>query len=319
MAAPTLDTTFGATLVGLTIEGTVYGVTLLQTFFYFRNYADDRWTTKSLVIFLTYLVSNFGNFENLDKTMWAFDLQVEANTVIAVIVECFFARRLFMMSKNWILTGVVVILALVHLGTGLAFTVQSFRLGHFSQLGSLSYIIVVGIAAPAIDDVIIAVSMCYYLYKKRTGLSRTDSVVTTMMVYSINSGLASSIVATLCVILYLAMPTNLIWVACFWLLGKCYVNSFLGLLNTRDQLRDRARIGGVVTISGFSSGGETNAAAHGMSSARRALAGAKSNAGVGAEHGDVEIGVLEIGVSRSVIQHSDAADVKHKAGAGTAW
>ncbi|KAH9933253.1 uncharacterized protein BXZ73DRAFT_101213 [Epithele typhae] len=323
-----LDETSGATLVSLVVESTLFGITLLQTFFYFRNYANDRWYIKGLVIFLTtldtlhvvlclhavywYLVTNFGNVANLDNTVWSLDLQVEANTVIAVVVECFFARRLYIMSKNWILAGTVVILALIHISTGLVFTVKAFTLGHFSKFTTLKPVIVLGLVAPAVADILIAGSMCYYLYRKRTGLSRTDSIVTALMVYSVNSGLTTSIIASACVITFLAMPTNLIWIAFFWLLGKCYVNSFLALLNSREQLRERSGRGGVVALSDFAangSGGSGGGAGSGggLSHARRALPNPKG--GVGAPVVDVEIGI-----SRTVIERADDAHERKTAG-----
>jgi len=35
------------------------------------------------------------------------------------------------------------------------------------------------------------------------------------------------------------MPTNYIWLGFFWLIGKCYVNSLLAALNSRDSLREQ--------------------------------------------------------------------------------
>ncbi|RDX50276.1 hypothetical protein OH76DRAFT_1402729 [Lentinus brumalis] len=250
-----IDSTFGAALVGLIVSACLYGITLLQTFTYFRKYSNDKTIIKSLVVILTvldtlhlalctrsvywYLVTNFGDASNLDVTTWSMALQVDCNGLIGVMVEVFFARRVWMMSRNWLITGIIVVLAFMHFSLGVVFTVESFVLGRFSKFASLTWETCLGLGSAAACDVIIAASMCYYLYTMRTGIKRTDSVVALLMVYSVNSGLTTGIIGTICVVTFAAMPTSLIWLSFFWIMGKCYVNSFLGLLNSRERLRDK--------------------------------------------------------------------------------
>ncbi|KAI0684958.1 hypothetical protein C8T65DRAFT_680744 [Cerioporus squamosus] len=186
-----------------------------------------------------YLVTNFGDAGNLDVTTWSMALQVDCNGLIGVIVEVFFARRVWIMSHNWLITGIIVVLAFMHFSLGVVFTVESFVLGRFSKFGFLTWETCLGLGSAAACDVIIASAMCYYLYTMRTGSKRTDSIVALLMVYSVNSGLATSIIGTICVVTFAAMPTSLIWLSFFWIMGKCYVNSFLALLNSRERLRDK--------------------------------------------------------------------------------
>ncbi|KAJ8469920.1 hypothetical protein ONZ51_g8682 [Trametes cubensis] len=239
----TIDSTFGAALIGLIVGSCLYGITIIQTFAYFRSYNNDSKFVKSLVLILTfldtlhlilctrtiywYLITNFGNVDNLDKTTWSMALQTDCNGLIGLIVEAFFARRVWMMSRNWFVTGIILILATLHFGLGVVFTAQSFILGRFSKFRSLTWVTCLGLGAAAASDILIAGAMCYYLYKKRTGLKR------------INTGLTTSIIGTICVIAFGAMPTNFIWLGFFWIMGKCYVNSFLALLNSRDRLREK--------------------------------------------------------------------------------
>ncbi|PIL22856.1 hypothetical protein GSI_15551 [Ganoderma sinense ZZ0214-1] len=202
-----LDTTFGAALVGLVVSACLFGITLMQTFSYFRNYPKDKAYIKWLVILLTvldtlhlilctrtiywYLVSNFGNTDNLDRTSWSMALQTDCNGLIGIIVEVFFARRVWMsgytpdyllpsiliprfaVSKNWLITAIIVVLACLHFGLGVVFTAESFILGRFSKFGVLTWETCLGLGSAAVADVMIAASMCYYLYKKRTGLKRS--------------------------------------------------------------------------------------------------------------------------------------------------
>jgi len=89
--------------------------------------------------------------------------------------------------------------------------------------------------------VLIAASMCWYLYHKRTGFTRTDSIISTWMTYSINSGLLTSILGAAVAISNVASPSSsLSSLAVLWVLSKCYVNSLLAMLNSRDYVRDRS-------------------------------------------------------------------------------
>lgn len=42
-------------------------------------------------------------------------------------------------------------------------------------------------------DTIIAASLCYLLYTNRTGYRRTDSLLNTLMLYTVNTGIITSI------------------------------------------------------------------------------------------------------------------------------
>ncbi|OJT12773.1 hypothetical protein TRAPUB_10608 [Trametes pubescens] len=207
--------------------------------------------------FPRYLITNFNDTDNLDKTTWSMALQTDCNGLIGLIVEGFFARRVWMMSHNWLITGVILVLAALHFGLGVVSILRppSFILGRFSKFKSLTWVTCLGLGAAAAADVLIAGAMCYYLYRKRTGLKKTDSLVTTLMVYSINTGLATSVIGTISVIAFGAMPTNFVWLGFFWIMGKCYVNSFLALLNSRDRLREKVTKAGV----------QLNRVAHGRS------------------------------------------------------
>ncbi|RPD77440.1 hypothetical protein L226DRAFT_521114 [Lentinus tigrinus ALCF2SS1-7] len=248
-----IDSTFGAALIGLIISACLYGITLLQTFSYFRNYSNDSTLIKSLSVgFSTSSSVHKDNIlvsgHQLRQYQQSGHHYLEHGSESAGSCKqtvTFFARRVWMMSRNWLITGIIVVLAFLHF----VFTAESFILGRFSKFKTLTWVTCLGLGSAAAADIIIAIAMCYYLYTKRTGLKRTDSVVALLMVYSVNSGLTTSIIATICVVTFAAMPTNFVWLSFFWIMGKCYVNSFLALLNSRESLRDK--VAGAVQLNHF--------------------------------------------------------------------
>ncbi|KAF8158319.1 hypothetical protein B0H34DRAFT_797722 [Crassisporium funariophilum] len=242
-----LDTTYGAAFIGLIASAVLYGVTLLQTFLYFKQYPNDSWLIKLIVFVLwildtahlflctiaiyTYLVTNFSNEAALHKSTWSMNLQTDCNGLIGLIVECFFARRVWIMSGNIIITGIIVILSCIHFGLGVLFTVEGFILVDTDRFPRLIWVTSTGLGSAAAADIIIAVALCYYLTKSRTGFARTDSLITTLIVYSLTTGLITSVIAFICVVTFATMPTNYVWLGFFWLIGKCYVNSLLAALS----------------------------------------------------------------------------------------
>ncbi|EPQ51003.1 hypothetical protein GLOTRDRAFT_118079 [Gloeophyllum trabeum ATCC 11539] len=250
-------TTFGILFISLVVSAVCYGLTLLQTWIYFRRYSLDPWWTKTLVAVLWlldtvhiilctitiywYLVTNYGNPSTLDDSRCIWKVQTDMAGLVGLIVQLFFARRVWKLSGNKIVVALIAILSTLHFTLGVVFTVGAFELKHFSKYGMLTWVTCLGFSSAAAADILIAAAMCYYLAERRTEFKRTNSVITTLMIYSINTGLLTSIIATACVIAFAISPTSFIWLSFFWVLGKCYVNSVMAMLNSRDYIREKSR------------------------------------------------------------------------------
>jgi len=190
-----------------------------------------------------YLISNFDNPPALASAVWSFNAEVSVNGLIGLIVECFFARRLLRLSGGsrvgYFLAGLVCFLSLIHFGLGVFFTERLFALGLFSKFPELTWITKVGLGSAAACDLIIAVGLCWYLYQSRTGYRKTDSLIVTLMLYTLNCGLLTGIGAAMVVITFSVFPTTLFFMAFFWILGKLYCNSCVAMLNSRQALRGK--------------------------------------------------------------------------------
>ncbi|KAF8225186.1 hypothetical protein L208DRAFT_438001 [Tricholoma matsutake] len=250
-----IGTTYGANLIGLILASVLYGATLLQTFFYYRQYPRDSFFTKGLVFVVWFLdtaqlvlisidmywslVTNYNKPEVLGKTTWSSNLQIDCNGLIGLIVVCFFARRVWRLSGNIWITVIIVILAFVHLILGIVSTVEGFTLVDAKMFRKLIWLTSVGLGSAAAADVIIACALCYYLLKNRTEFERTNSIITTLIMYTLTTGSITSVIAFLSVVTFVTLPGTNVWEALFWILGKCYVNSLLSSLNSRDSLREQ--------------------------------------------------------------------------------
>jgi len=147
-------------------------------------------------------------------------------------VELYYARQVYLVGKNIITPIIIATLAIVGYALSIYLAVQIFTATQISNrytssnwlAGSLMGVSVVG-------DALIAGSMCWALYRKKTGFARTDSMIMTLMAYTLQSGLLTC---------FIVSPSSMISVAVYLPLSKCYINSVLALLNSRDYIRDRS-------------------------------------------------------------------------------
>ncbi|KAH9054881.1 hypothetical protein EDB87DRAFT_1406099 [Lactarius vividus] len=254
-----IHNSFGAAFIGLLVSTTLFGLTLAQTWIYFWHYRKrDPKALKFFVAFITvmdafdtilsayaiywYLVLNFGNVENLDYVVWAMNIQIAIGpeAIVGALVQIFYARRVYLVSRSIICPIIIVALLTISLSFGLLFAVKEFALRRFSRFHSLLWVPCVGLAVITMTDLLIAVAMCWSLYRRRSGSVRTDSIITTLMAYSINSGLLMSILSLAAIISFVVSPSSMIWLALLWVMGKCGVNSLLATLNSRDFIRERS-------------------------------------------------------------------------------
>ncbi|KAH9169019.1 hypothetical protein EDB89DRAFT_2231556 [Lactarius sanguifluus] len=277
-AVADIRNTYGCTFIGLIISVMLFGITALQTWIYYWQYGNRD--PKALKIFIAviflldalhtslciysiywYLILNFGNVEILDHNMWAMNIQVDVNTLVDYMVQLYYARRVYIVGGSIIIPIIIVIFGAVCFGkhtcrllggtfmiiflrivTGLAFvfTARAAALKLWSRYTSLVPVTCIGLGSGVVADILIAVSMCWFLYHKKTGFARTDSMLLTLMTYSIQSGLLTSVLTCAVLISFAAASSSMYWQLFFWPMGKFYANSLLAMLNSRDYVRERS-------------------------------------------------------------------------------
>ncbi|KAF7360799.1 hypothetical protein MVEN_00811900 [Mycena venus] len=143
-----------------------------------------------------------------------------------------------MSDKNKSLVTLIALLSTIQLVTGWVMTGLGYKYRLFADLSHYKALITTSLTSSAVTDVLIAISLCYYLNHRRSGVKSTDTLVQKLIIYSINCGILCSLVAVLGLITFLTMPNNLINFAFNFVLGKVYSNSLLSTLNARSHLRE---------------------------------------------------------------------------------
>ncbi|KAG1756053.1 hypothetical protein EDB19DRAFT_1957732 [Suillus lakei] len=213
----TVDNTFGAFLIGVIVSAALYGVTCVQTWYYFSRYFSDPWYNRLLVgaIFVsdsihqalithtvyTYLVTDFDSASDLEKLVWSLSVEVLFNGFTGFMVQSFLTMRVYKLSnKNIIATASVLSLVIAEFVLVVIYVAKAVKLTTFIQVPELKPLSMSVNAVAAAGDILIAAFLCIFLQRSRTGFRKSDTLIHKLMLFSINTGLLTSICAVMSLI-----------------------------------------------------------------------------------------------------------------------
>ncbi|KAF8211493.1 hypothetical protein K438DRAFT_1958595 [Mycena galopus ATCC 62051] len=250
-----IDNTMGSALLGCIFAAGLYGVSCVQTWYYFNRYGStDHWYIKALVglVFVCdsihqalishtvywYVITNYSRPEALSNLVWSILLEVLFNGLIGLIVQSFLTMRVWRLSNgNKALTAVTASLVLAEFGCSVAFTIQSMQLHTWKELGELKGLSMSVNILGAAADFVIALILVFYLRRSRTGFKKSDTMISKLIMFSVSTGLLTSICAVASLVSILVWGQTLIYVAFYFSLGRLYFNSVLATLNARKDIR----------------------------------------------------------------------------------
>lgn len=263
-----------AALSGTLATMLLYGVTCMQTFHYWQTYENDRKTLKFMVLFVWlletahtalsihfveyYLIIHFGEVAHLGHAVWSMGVTCIIGFFIGYVVNLCFIWRISRLGQNRWVAICFAAAATVRCGFGFANCILSFIYPMWTDFRVRVYAtMVAGQILSAVVDGVIAFTLCYYLRKRRTGMKRTDSIITRLQLYSINTGAITALFGVLAVISFVYLPTTTAFVAFVQVQGKLYAASLLTSLNARkrtlEKIEQSAPVPEGVTLSLFRS------------------------------------------------------------------
>ncbi|EIW75864.1 hypothetical protein CONPUDRAFT_76917 [Coniophora puteana RWD-64-598 SS2] len=248
----------------------LYGVNCMQLFFYSQNYNDQMslrllvlgiWVLETVFVGLSinfiefYVIEHFTDIQMLEKPVWSVPAAFLVGFTVAFIVNLAFIWRIWRIcekGKYWVTISLIV-LAFTRLGRWTPIPVRNVRLTAFTALGWVNGILAFSSVTwlefresafgtiisswflSAVVDILIAVSLSFYLYGRRTGMSRTDNIINRLLMYTINTGALTSIGAILVPVAFLALPKSTAFLGVLQVQTKLYSISFMASLNSRKS------------------------------------------------------------------------------------
>ncbi|KDR65830.1 hypothetical protein GALMADRAFT_148324 [Galerina marginata CBS 339.88] len=253
LADQTLDNTVGAMLLGVVGASLLFGITTLQTYCYYHTYPNDShlhkcsvailWILDALHLILvvhaiyTYAVTGFGNIFGLLEITWSLKLQASVNVLIIVIVHSLYAMRVWLLGgyHRGVLGYIVASVVIAGFAIGVFLSYSIYTVKTYPELERVAWVIDAALGTSTTIDFIIAAAMCYYLRKSKGGITRLNSRISTIMQYSLSSGLLTSACSLSAMFSYILLPNTFVFLAIEFLLTKLYVSSFIAMLNARER------------------------------------------------------------------------------------
>ncbi|KAM0749904.1 hypothetical protein T439DRAFT_357419 [Meredithblackwellia eburnea MCA 4105] len=273
------DGSIGAFVIGTILSMYLAGVTTTQVVTYCVNFWErDRWLFKSLVMGLfvvdlfhsaisVYTIYhwavNFTDLSVLVKSPWTFSIDPAVTGITTsvrtspVLAD---AYRIFRISGEQPYIPIAIItLSMVQLGFACGGTLKIFLLNsEFARFQEWTYGVTVWLVSAAICDVMITASMVAYLRRTTGAYQKTNSVIYTILLQTVETNGLTMSIALLDAILFAA--SNESWhVIPNLCLVKLYFNSLLVSLNSRKELKTSLQhSGNTGGSSGLTKSGDTS-------------------------------------------------------------
>ncbi|KAM5544724.1 hypothetical protein V8D89_001622 [Ganoderma adspersum] len=225
----TMDNTYGAALLGTFFALIMYGVLLHQTYNYLRVHSGDSFWLKSyvaviflldtahsvLIMALCYLklVRNYFNIPYLVTVDWPLSLLTAITAANVVACQSFFAYRVYQIDRK---CRMVVWFCMTCQGAGfglaIAFTVKAsvefqvlcqnidladvgvrFQTPLWTSFSKYSSWISVVLGIAVFVDTILAAVLVLVLHRSRTGVKATNSLLDTLIAYTVTTGVLTDL------------------------------------------------------------------------------------------------------------------------------
>ncbi|KAG1775948.1 hypothetical protein EV702DRAFT_1113826 [Suillus placidus] len=216
-------------MTGFGISSIIFLILTAQVWIYFRRHkirSQETWQSKALVTFIWLMQAaqmaittrlswvHTMEFEDIPRfvgymlTEWA--LSVGISSLTMSLVHGVFIYRVFRLEKSFYgrrrLAFVLIAFCVMEQVFGLLSAICIFKLrSHPNYCAMVIWSTLISLGCSAINDVLIAGSLAYILYKHRTVSPRTNQMITKLIIFCSQTGLITTVAASI---------TIGIWAAC---------------------------------------------------------------------------------------------------------
>ncbi|KAI0368640.1 hypothetical protein BV20DRAFT_1053832 [Pilatotrama ljubarskyi] len=248
-----LDTTIGLIFIGFLFTGFLFGVTTAQSGWYFRHYPTDRPILRILVatiwildavhlgLYLAtmtiYLVKKEAASFGREPLPWTSNVQLLCNACAIGLIHSFYASRIWTLSREKLL---LVVMAAFIMSTWVFAIVLFFKTIMTDAVAEYVPFDIAMSAMTASTDVLLCGALVILLSRSRTGTVGANRLINKLMLFTVNTGLLTSVYAILAVVMVLVSPMTSFFVMFYYIGARLYSVSLLATLNSRASLRMEA-------------------------------------------------------------------------------
>ncbi|KDR76220.1 hypothetical protein GALMADRAFT_466418 [Galerina marginata CBS 339.88] len=251
---PDIARTAGPLLVGYLLNWGLLGILSVQVYIYYLAFPTDLSTSKLLVygVFLIELVQTvllshtafdtfakgFGNMNALNHIGMIWFIVPIMSSSVAFIVQMFYAYRISILSKSFILPIVILLFGLVQLGGGIATGIFGEQAVIFSNFLTDKTFISTALwnGGGLLADVVIAGSMIFYLSRSKTEWKPTKYIIQRLIRVVIETGTLTATIAIVNLSLSVLPGQPTYYQTTSSALGKMYSNTMMVVFNSRARI-----------------------------------------------------------------------------------
>ncbi|KAI0324718.1 hypothetical protein GY45DRAFT_1331264 [Cubamyces sp. BRFM 1775] len=251
----------GPIYIGVTLGMMLYGLTLHQAYRYYKHYPEDPLLyPKGLVTIILlletlhtivwmyigyrYMVIEAFNFPDILNSHWTIPSTFLITSLSVFACQVFYCCRVYNFGAffyKWILIPAVVPMC-VAVTFGIVAGVEAFRIVKvLTDLDKISWMVSVAYGLSAGSDIVLSSILIFALLRVRSQskIRSTKTVLKTLIIYTINTGLLTSIVSFFAFLFAIVNRQTLVYAGISIVGAKLYANSVLALLNSRRYLNNR--------------------------------------------------------------------------------
>ncbi|KAF7330756.1 hypothetical protein MVEN_02414300 [Mycena venus] len=250
-----LDLTLGPIIIGAFFTVFFFGITCMQTINYLKQYPNDILLIKCTVILLwilqlaytacicqgayTLSVTDFGQILDLLYTPWGLNLGVIVGSLIDHGVQAFFVARIYKATGALYLSIFLWIIVALLQAVSLKLAAEAIISDSIPIVGQTQrWLLTLLFFGDATLDIINACVLCFYLkVKSRSAFHQSTAVVLDrLVVYTLQTGLGTSMVALAAAISFKVAPQDYFWTMCFMSMPGSFLSALLANINNRKSL-----------------------------------------------------------------------------------
>ncbi|KAF8888518.1 hypothetical protein BD779DRAFT_1800151 [Infundibulicybe gibba] len=246
----------GMVELGILFALLTHGALTVQTYTYFHYFASDPLPLKFVIsliwaassahvacamwVLYSITVTSHGVPVDLMEFPLAFPIGSALGAIIHCSVQWVYIYRMYKFGNSWYTPLLCCVLTAYECASGLAFSIIEARFNTAALLPHFElewrWLFYSFFASTALVDVIIAGVISYYLKMGRARLKRTVYLIDRLIVWTIQTGIITSITAIVVIILYAARRENNAWIGVYIFLTNLYPLALVVLLNGRAHL-----------------------------------------------------------------------------------
>ncbi|KAL7279118.1 hypothetical protein ACG7TL_006958 [Trametes sanguinea] len=170
-----------------------------------------------------------------------------------VTIQLFYTYRIWTLSKSQTLAAMLAIVVLGDFALALTLFVKTILTDDVQDFIGLTNFDVALSSVTAIADVLLSGTLVILLALSRTGSAGANRLINKLVLYTINTGLLTSVFAIFALVAVIVLPTTAIYVMFYYIGTRLYSVSLLATLNARASLRIQAERIGHVSLPRLSS------------------------------------------------------------------